>query len=187
MNILRGQYNQAIEDGDEDRATRLRLDIIDVERAVEKDKQALAYREAMEKQQKESAEQAETEAHLSEQSRKLHERLPWLSKPNGKEKFQSTVAKAMQKVGYTAKEIEGIKKPDHRDAMAYFYAGKYLESVEQRPQVAQALKGKAVSPSAKARNSNTGKNGQIATAFSQFNSNPNAQGALAGLFKAHGV
>ena len=164
---------EAQEIGDTETALRLRLDMQDEQKRQEQVSNALAW----EKAQDETRQAEETKQYLAEQSKLLRERLPFISKPEGAEKFTKTVNKAMQKAGFTEAELAEMKRPDHRNAVLAYYAGKYLETLEAKPAVASALKGKAVSPSSGARQSAKG-NG-VDAALSKLNQNPNQENLAA--------
>lgn len=173
---MQRQLQEANEIGDVETVLRLRLDMQDEQKRQEQISNALAWEKAQDAQRQ----QQDDSQFIAEQSKMLREKVPFLSKPEGAEKFTKLANKAMTKVGFTESDLAEMKRPDHRNAMLAYYAGKYLETLEAKPAVASALKGKAVSPSPSARMTNT-KTG-INAAFSKFDKNPNAEGSLAGIF-----
>lgn len=173
---MQQQLQEANEIGDVETVLRLRLDMQDEQKRQEQVANALAWEKAQNAQQQ----QAEEAQYIAEQSQKLREKVPFLSKPEGAEKFTKAVNKAMAKVGFSEAELAEMKRPDHRNAMLAYYAGKYLETFEAKPATANALRGKAVAPTPSARNGNakTGLN----AAMSNFDKNPKAEGSVAGIF-----
>lgn len=151
---MQQQLQEANEIGDVETVLRLRLDMQDEQKRQEQVANALAWEKAQTTQQQ----QAEDAQYIAEQSQKLREKVPFLSKPEGAEKFTKAVNKAMAKVGFTEAELAEMKRPDHRNAMLAYYAGKYLETFEAKPAVANALRGKAVAPTSGARVSGDSKN-----------------------------
>ena len=166
---LQRVLQEANEIGDVETALRVRLDIQDEQKRQEQVANALAWERAQEAQRQ----QADDSHYIAEQSQKLMEKMPILSKPEGVEKFTKSVNKAMTKVGYTEAELSSMTRPDHRNAMLAFYAGKYLESLEAKPAVATALRGKAVSPTPSARQNVNGSKSDAA--IQQLNKAPTAE------------
>lgn len=170
MNIYQSQANplvamqqklrEAIEDGDDHLVTKLRLDMHDEQKRQDQIANAFAYEKAKDetKMKKDDAD------YLLEQQRALKERMPILGKPEGARKFQDTVMKAMKKAGFTDEDMAAIKRPDHRNAILAYYAGKYLASMESKPQIAATLKGKAVSPKTGVRKTGSGNKSDAAMA-----------------------
>ena len=170
---LARQYNEAIEIGDEITALRLKDAIRDEKEKQESVQNAYAYEMAKSEQKRKE----DNASYIAEQARSLREKLPFLSKPEGKEKFDKAISKAMAKVGFSEAELNGMERPDHRNAMLAYFAGKYLEGLEAKPAVAQALKGKAVSPTPGARRAGSGNKSDVA--LQSFVKNPTADGLAA--------
>lgn len=182
---LMQQLQEAQSIGDTEEVLRLRLDIEDAKKEEARFYQAYQW----EKQQLESKQNSEYEQSekqfLQEQREKLSQRLPIVKNEEGQKKFLETVNKAAKELGWTSEELAGIKKPDHRHAVALYYAGKYLDSIKAKPDVAQKLKGKAVTPSAGARKSD-GKSSTVDAALRQFDKGHNAEAGLTNFFKSYG-
>lgn len=176
---LTAKMKEAEEIGDDATALKLRLDIQDTQKAMEQNQRALAWEQEQDRIKAENT----SKQYVAEQSEQLRARLPWIEKPEGQKKFQSTISKAMDKLGYTPEEISEIsRRPNHKQAIAHYYAGKYLESLDSKPAVATALKGKAVAPSTGARTGT--KNGKLDNASRQFDRNPTID-SLVSVYQAH--
>jgi hypothetical protein len=145
ISILTGQLQQAVAIGDIEEANRLRLDISDVREQMRAVDSALQY----ERRKDEEANQMSRQEHLTKHREELFAKMPFIKESGGSQKFQDSVSYAMQKVGISPEEVGD--KPDHRNAMLAYYAGLYLKTQEAKPQIAQAIRGKVVSPKPQAR------------------------------------
>lgn len=172
IGLLRNSYHEAMDNGDTDQALRIKDKIEELSIEQHRIEQALAHENA----QKEQQNKANAEEFLSKQRDALFEKMPFLKDEKRLNTFKESTAKALKKVGYSDSELAELgKAPDHRQAMLAYYAGQYLKGLESRPQAAQALKGKIVSPSANARGSSDKKQ----SALSNFDKNPNDLRSLA--------
>jgi len=182
--LLHHLLNEAVSIGDEETANRLRFQILDLREKEKSVANALRLEREQEASQKESKTKAETEKFMEGERKALADKLPWVTKPEGQKKFQDVVSKALKHVG---KDPKSIKNPTAADAQLAYYAGKYLEMEASKPQVAAALKGKAVMPKPGGRSQESGKAAKLDSALRQFDSNPKGTGSLAALFKATGI
>jgi hypothetical protein len=182
VNILQARLNEAKEIGDSDTVNLILHQIRDVKEEIRNVDNALRWEQDQASTQKTEQEKVETQSFLKEQKEALYTRFPSLDKPEGQKKFNDTVVKAMQKLGRNPADV---KKPYAADAAAYYYAGKYFESLDAKPQVAEKLKGKAVMPKPGGRNSDA-KGAKLNAAFDQFNKTP-SRDSLAALIGASGV
>lgn len=181
----RAPYAQALqearEDGDTERANELQLHINGMTQQMERFYNAYQHDKGEEQQKQGKTKEQQLQYH----KQALLEKMPELTKPEKVKEFQEATARSLKRFGYSDDEIKGMDAPDHRDAMAYYYADKYFELSKKMPKSAEKLKGKAVTPQTQARKSN--KNTKRESALKQFNKNPNAEGSLAGLLLANGI
>lgn len=147
LNIISQQREAAMKIGDIEEANRLGLVMVDVEKKLRQVDQAVDF----EKQKDaENGRQSDVE-YLAQQRQAIFSKLPILSTPEGGQKFQAAVSKAMQKVGYTAEELQAMTRPEARTAELAYYAGLYLQSQEAKPAVLEAIKGKVINPAPQGR------------------------------------
>lgn len=182
--LLEFKLKEAMEIGDTDAATELRFQIQDARTLLEKNQRALQYNQSKESQQKEEAEKGTLEAKRQEYREGFAKAMPWVvNSKQGREKFNSAATKAMEKIGITAEEAAA--NHDHKVAQLAYYAGKYLQSQEAKPQAAQKLKGKAVMPKPGGRSPDGGKSARLQDALRQSD-DPNADPVeqVAGLFSS---
>lgn len=172
IGLLRNEYQRALNGGDTETALLVKDKIEELRLEQYRINQALA----QENEQKEQQSKAKTEEYIGEQHKALFEKMPFLKDEKRLNTFKESIAKSLEKVGYGVEDFaEFDKKPDHRHAMLAYYAGLYFKSLDSRPQVAQSLKGKIVSPSATARGGTDKKQ----SALSNFDKNPRDLHALA--------
>lgn len=175
---LIAQYQEAMQLGDVEEANRLRLDIRDAQDAKKR------VESEMEQMQREddAKEESGKQEFLSKQRETLGQLFPFLSDSKRHASFHETMRKSLDKVGFTEQELKAIDKPDARHAALAYYAGLYLKGQESKPEVAQALKGKVVTPKPGARPSDSGKGARQSEAIRKFD--PNKAGSLANVFNA---
>lgn len=170
------QIRAAHEIGDTEEVNRLRLDLRD----------AQEYRQRREAQlerirQDELSEKGKSDAASLESQRKLLlEKLPFLKDASKHDSFQKTMGVALEKAGYSKEEAAKLA-PDARQAVIAYYAGLYLKGREKSPAVAEAIKGKVVTPKTASRIN--GKTTKQADALQRFS--PNDERSLARLFEAY--
>lgn len=173
---LLAELREAYDIGDNETANSLRWQLQDVREAKNQLDQAIAWEKEQSETKQTEAEKQKNEAYLKEQRSLLAEKMPILAKEEGRKKFEGAVNKAMSKVGMKPEDVE---TPDHRQAMLAYYAGLYLQSLDNKPKVSEALKGKAVSPKAPARKQ---KSTPYSSAIEKLNSNPNDKDSFVELF-----
>lgn len=178
--ILKGQLKQAQEMGDTEEVLRLRLDIQETERVVEQNRRAAEW----ERHQNEQQKQQELTQKQTRERELLRQKVPELATKEGKDKFLTLANKALEKSGFSKDEIAEMSQLDHRWAIIAHGYGKYLTQLEQRPKIAEAIQGKAVTLKQPGARQSDAKGTAMAEATRQFNKNPNAEGSLAGFFKA---
>lgn len=181
----RAPYMQALQeaqaDGDTERATQLQGHIQHLTAEIERFEKANQY----EQEQKQGKEQESLQQRQAHEREALLEKMPELKDKKKVQEFQQNTNKALKRFGYSDDEIASMKSPDHRDAMAYYYAEKYFQSLDKAPKAAEKLKGKAVTP--KSRPRKTGQDNAKNSALANFNKNPNAEGSLAGVLQSYGI
>lgn len=181
----RAPYLQALHeanaDGDTERATQLQAHINGLTAEIERYEKAKGFEDEKKQGQSEKSIE-ETKAHHQQA---LLEKMPELKEKEKAQEFGDMTNKALKRLGWGEDEIAEIKTPDHRDAMAYYYAEKYFQGLKTTPKVQAKLKGKAVTPKTQPRKA--GRDTQKEAATAKFNKNPNAEGNLAGIFLANGV
>jgi hypothetical protein len=173
---LMQELQKAHEIGDIEAVNKLRLDIRDAHEARRYYDEQLKTAEA-ELQKAESQRDAE---HIAKQRDVLFEKFPFLKDEKRKDSFNKTMNSAFEKVGFTNEELSGLKprEKDARVAALAYYAGLYLKSQDARPQVAEAIKGKVITPKPGARPADA-KGAKRESAFRNFAANPNEEGSLA--------
>ena len=177
LRAVEAQIKEAREIGDETGELRLIMQYEKLQAQVGNIFNAVQY----EQQKAEAKNEAERQGYMEEQRKQLFSKLPEMQTEKGRSEFQERVYNTAKELGWNEGELAGLKKYDHRDAIAYHYAGLYLESLKTKPQAAEKLKGKAVAPTAGVRKGTVNK---LDGALQQFRKNPNEEGSLASLFKS---
>lgn len=159
VGLLTQEYRRALSEGDTEAA------LLAKDRAEQLKAEQDAVRQVLEAEQSTKAQmsQQEAQAFIQKESAALFEKMPFLSDEKRLKGFQEAVNTACEKVGYSKEELAAMDKPDHRQAMLAYYAGQYLKSLDNKPQVAQAIKGKVVSPNPTPRGQKTGYNAALQT------------------------
>lgn len=181
----RAPYIQALQaaeaDGDTELATQLNGHIQALTSEIDRFEKAKQY----EDEQKGNKSKQSLEQRKAYERDALFEKMPELRKPEKVKEFQQDTTNALKRFGYSDDEIANMEAPDHRDAMAYYYAEKYFKSLKSTPKVSEKLKGKAVTPKSQPRKAE--KNSSKQSAEAKFKRNPNAEGSLAGVLQSYGI
>lgn len=164
--------------GDTEEVNRLDIAIIKTSNKLNGLKQAEQQMRDEENQRK----AVEIQQKLGAEMKLLEGKLPGFQDPAKREGYKKQIATGLQKLGFSDSDIANLG--DHRAALAGYYAAKYFEMIDAKPQVAEALKGKAVNAKPGARTVTSGKDVKLSEAFRNFDKNPNAEGALAGIFRS---
>lgn len=181
VGILESQRQHAESIGDTAEVNRLDIAIMKTQQQLQAMK---ADQERLENEEKANKD-AFIRTTLAEEHKKLAEKLPGFADPAKREQYKSTIASALKKVGYAESDIANLG--DHRAATVAYYAGKYLETLDAKPKVAEALKGKAVAPTPGARKADGGRSSKIEAANHQLSKNPRSLDAFGSLLQAYGV
>jgi hypothetical protein len=141
-NHILAQAKEAYEIGDNETLTARRLDLRDIDDAINSTKQEIDtllkakqwHDEQISAQQKADAKEVILNAY------------PELKNPEKAKEFQVLTYNALEKVGYSADEMKRLTgNPDPKQALLAYAAGKYFEMQNKAPEVAKNIQDKIVS------------------------------------------
>ena len=170
-NHILAQAKEAYEIGDNETLTARRLDLRDIDDAINSTKQEIDtllkakqwHDEQMSAQQKVQVREVILNAY------------PELKNPEKQIEFQKLTYNAMEKVGYSAEEMNRLTgNPDAKQALLAYAAGKYFEMQNKAPEVAKNVADKIVTPKPSASSTSSDRLTNTLTKLKQNPSNENA-------------
>jgi hypothetical protein len=170
-NHILAQAKEAYEIGDNETLTARRLDLRDIDDAINSTKQEI---DTLLKAKQWHDEQISAQQ-LSAEREKILTAIPELKNPEKAKEFQTLTYNALSKVGYSPDDMENMtKKVDARQAQLAYYAGKYFEMQNKAPEVAKNVADKIVTPKPSASSTSSDRLTNTLTKLKQNPSNENA-------------
>lgn len=177
IGVIDAAIKEAVAIGDIDEVNRLkinRMETVSHMQAVQAERDRL-------RSENEAIKAEEMRKHIARGHELLGERIPEFKDPSKREVVKGSIVEALKKVGYGEDDIARIG--DHRAAELAYYASKYFDSLKAKPQAADKLRGKAVTPSTTARQHG---NSKAQAALRQLSEKPSVD-SLAQTFKELGL